>query len=124
MRLIQRLNPFHKIRELERVVAAQSDRMFRKEHASGVDMTSGRFTIEANEELTGTKKWDTLDEMENDPHIKGALQAIVGPMMNATPEIKAASEDAQDIEIAEFCAANLLRETNDNYGREVWCQSS
>ncbi len=93
--------------------------------ASGVEIGSlGSFEYEYNQLLKGTKRWATLDEMESDPHIKGALRANTLPLQRATWRYSPASDKPRDKEVAAFCDANLLRISSDQFGREYWCQTS
>jgi len=104
-----------------RISAAQN----RNGVASGVPMGSrGEFDYEFNELLTGTKGVATLELMEADPHIKGALRSNMLPLLSADWEYKAASDKPRDKEVAEFCNANLLRRNSDQFGCEFWCQTS
>jgi len=91
--------------------------------ASGVKNTQGKFGYEKTKELIGTEKWLTLDKMENDPHVSGALRVNTLSLVQADWEIKPASDDARDVEIAEFCSANLLRRSSDRFGMEYWLQT-
>ena len=95
-----------------------------KQFASGVDLNWGKYGYEARTELTGTKKWDTLDAMEADPHIKGALRSSAMPLVNAEWRYEAASDKRKDKDAADLCNANLLRLPTDRYGYEFWVQSS
>lgn len=95
-----------------------------KARASGVPINFGGFEYEKNVALKLTKRWETLDQMENDAHVKGALQGIMLPLLQAQWSVIPASSDARDAEIAEFVSANLLREGGDTYGSDYWCQTS
>ncbi len=88
--------------------------------SSGVPMTWGDYQTEFNNSLKGAKRWKTLDKMEADPHVKGALRTNTLPMITAEWEIQPATDDPRDVEIAEFCEANLLRTSGDTYGRDYW----
>jgi len=90
---------------------------------SGVAITYGKFSTELNDELNGSGKWDLLERLALDPHVKGALRSIALPLINADWEIEPASDDARDEEIAEFVSANLLRQGGDKYGSEFYLQT-
>lgn len=96
----------------------------RQSMMSGVDFMGGgeggSFEYESNAKLKGAEKWKTLRSMESDAHVTGALRSIVLPLQSASWEFKPASDKARDVEIAEFVAANLLREPSDKFGREYW----
>lgn len=110
-----------KIRSLS-LEASSAKRTLRE--ASGVPITWGEFDYELNEAFRGTTKWTTLAKMTSDPHVKGALRVNTLPLINAKWEIKPATEDARDVEIADFVAANLLRKASEKYGREYWTETS
>ena len=97
---------------------------FNKADGSGVDMTFGRFEYETNANLRGSKKWETLEKMESDAHVKAQLRHVILPLQAADWSFVAASDDPKDEEIRDFCSANLLRESNDLFGREYWIQTS
>jgi len=88
--------------------------------SSGAEITFGKFDREFTSAMKGSKKWDTLDKMQADPHVKGGIDGAVLPLLTAQWDITPASDDPRDIEIAEFCAANLLRRSGDSYGKEYW----
>ncbi len=92
--------------------------------ASGVPITWGEFDYELNEAFRGRDKWVTLAKMTSDPHVKGALRVNTLPLVNAKWEIKPASEDERDLEIADFVSAVLLRKPTEKYGREYWTETS
>lgn len=92
--------------------------------ASGVDVVNGQYRYDVAEQLRGKAKWDTLAKMETDAHVAGAIGGVFDPLLGAKWEVKPASEEPRDVEIAEFVAANLLRVQGEKYGREYWCQSS
>jgi hypothetical protein len=93
--------------------------------ASGVAIEGlGRFTYEKTGEIGGSERWDTLDRMENDPHIKGSLRSVTLPLTNGEWKLEPASDRAVDVEARDLVAANLLREVNDRYGREYWVTQS
>lgn len=91
--------------------------------ASGVEINFGRFDYEDNEFLNGAAKWTTLDRMEADPAVKGALMARALPLQNAEWDIQAASDDPRDQEIADFVSANLLRKQTEQFGRQFWTET-
>lgn len=103
---------------------AGANTRLRMARASGVKNTMGRFDIELNSELKGDRRWDTLQRMETDPHVKGALRLSILPLIKADWSFTPASDDPRDIEIAHFLDAALLRKTNEHFGREVWTQTS
>jgi len=92
--------------------------------ASGVDLGYGEFQYDTNAALHGADKHAIYDRMETDPHIKGVLLDRALPLITAEWEIKPASDKPKDLEIAEFCAANLLRQPSERFGREYWIQTS
>jgi hypothetical protein len=87
-------------------------------------MRWGDFEYEQNTKLRGAAKFDLLDKMEADPHVKGVLMDKALPLLTAEWEIKPASDSAKDEDVAEFCAANLLRTTSEKYGRDYWIGTS
>lgn len=91
---------------------------------SGVDVVNGQYRYDVAEQLRGKAKWDTLAKMETDAHVAGAIGGVFDPLLGAKWEVKPASDDPKDKDIAEFVAANLLRVQGEKYGREYWCQSS
>ncbi len=95
----------------------------KKSKASGVKIAMGRFGYEDNDELKGKQRFVTLRNMTTDAHVKGTLRFNSLPLVNAKWEIKPASDDPRDIEIAEFCAANLLRQSSKKYGKKYWCKT-
>lgn len=98
-------------------------KLFNTGHTSGVDILSGQFNVEYNRNMRGAKKWETLEKMESDPHVKSGLNIKMLPLLAADWEIVPASDEPRDIEIAEFVAANLLRRSGEKYGREYWTQT-
>ena len=90
---------------------------------SGVAISFNQFSTELNAELTGKGKWDLLERLALDPHVKDALRSITLPLVNADWEIEPASDDPRDEEIAEFVSANLLRKGGDKYGPEYYLQT-
>jgi hypothetical protein len=114
------------VREMTDLMLAQRNKAMG--HSSGVPQTVGgignQFTYEENTKLRGSTKWATLDEMENDPHVKGSLRTNTTTLLGAMWDIQAASEDPRDELIRDFVASNLLRESNDNFGREYWVSTS
>ncbi len=91
---------------------------------SGVAISFNQFSIELNAELKGPGKWDLLERLALDPHVKGALRGITLPLTNAEWEIEPASDKPRDVEVAEFVSANLLRKGGDQYGPEFYLQTS
>lgn len=114
-----------KVGELEsQVKAFQVRQRFNKAgHSSGVDIRSGQFEYEDNDALIGSDKWDAFAKMANDPHVTAALRNAKLPLLNAIWEVEPASDDARDVEIAEFCEANILRRSTERFGREFWCRT-
>lgn len=98
------------------------DRAYR--FGSGVPMQGGRFTYEQNTSLRGKTRWETLERMEQDPHIKGALQVNSLALINAEWDFQPASDDPRDMEIRDFVAANILRKSTEKFGPEFWVQTS
>ena len=92
--------------------------------SAGTDITYGRFDYDSNRALHGADKYTIFDKMEADPHVKGLLLDKALPLLTAEWEVKAASDKPKDIEVAEFCAANLLRKPSDQFGREYWLETS
>jgi len=92
--------------------------------AAGVDVTMGRFTYEAAPNFRDSKKFVTLDNMENDPHVKDILDAAILPLLTGKWEVTPASDSPKDIEVAEFVAAVLLGVPSDRYGFDYYCQTS
>lgn len=92
--------------------------------ASGVEISWGQFEREKNDALRGSARHDTIEKMLSDPHVQQALRVSTLPLVNAEWSVKPASDDARDVEIAEFVSANLLRTTSDRYGRDFWAQTS
>jgi len=91
--------------------------------ASGVELGYGTFEYDTNTALQGVAKHAIFDQMEADPHVKGVLLDRALPLLTAEWEIKAASDKPKDVEIAEFCSANLLRTPHDKYGQEYWIET-
>lgn len=91
---------------------------------SGATLNYGKFEYEANPLLKGPKLFKTLDVMENDPHVKGSLRSNALPLITGQWEIKPATDDPKDIEIAELVEANLLRTSGETYGRDYWSGTS
>lgn len=85
---------------------------------SGVEILSGKFDYEANTNLKGADKWDTLDKMMTDPHVVAVYNSIVLPLIQAEWTVQPGGETSRDEEIAEFVAANLYQDFTKNYGRE------
>lgn len=106
---------------------AERERKFPRRNkpiASGVEMGWGDYEYEFNTQLQGAKRFETLEKMEADPHVKSSLMNSALPLLTAEWEITPASDDERDIEIAEFCEANLLRKSSDRFGRDYWLQTS
>lgn len=120
-RLMSRLGlaPASQMAALQREVVR-----LRQARSSGVEMNWRSFDYEDTAALKGSKKWDTLNKMENDPHVKGALRVNILPLLTAEWEIRPASDEPKDEEVAEFVSANLLRTTGDKYGTDYWTQTS
>ena len=119
------LAPSSEVKNLAAKVDGMRARDARKKgQSAGAPYSMGRFAYEANQALTGSAKWDTLDKMENDPAIKAVLRTNTMPLLNAEWEVQPASEDDRDVEIAEFVGANYLNQSNDRFGREYWCSTS
>ena len=106
------------------VASLESRSRFNKPTSAGTAMSYGSFEYEQNAALTGSDKWDTYGKMVTDPHVKASLRQSTLPLVKAEWEIQPASDDARDVEIAEFCAANLLRQSSDKFGRDYWVQTS
>ena len=113
-----------RISELENQLATASIRSRMKPTASGVPMTYGGFDYEQTTALQGTEKWDTLDKMETDPHVKGSLRTSTLPLLTAEWTVQPASDSAKDQDVAEFVAAVLLRQPSDKYGPDYWTKTS
>ena len=92
--------------------------------SSGVPMSFGKFEKDQNTALRGAGKFTVFDKMEADPHIKGSLIDKALPLLTAEWEIKPASDEGRDEEIAEFVSANLLRSGGDRFGKDYWIQTS
>lgn len=90
---------------------------------SGVPITYNQYQYEQNQKLRGSGRWDIYHQLANDPHTLGALRSITLPLVNADWEIQAASDDARDVEIAEFVSANLLRKGGEMFGPEYYLQT-
>lgn len=104
---------------------SQVDRLLAdKAQASGVPMSFGQFQIENNKALSTSKKYEIFEDMESDPHVKGALRANQLPLINAEWQIQAASDKPRDVEIAEFVGANLMRQPSERFGREYWSKTT
>lgn len=84
----------------------------------------GRFTHESNTEWRPNRMWATTEKMEHDPHVIGGLRANWMPLLNASWDVIPATDKPKDVDIAEFCAANLLRKNSDKYGRDLWVKTS
>lgn len=91
--------------------------------SSGVDQSWGQFAYEQNSKLRGVERFDIFEKMGYDPHIAAALRLNRMPLQNAEITFEPASDKPQDKEIAEFCAANLLRESTDRFGKDHWVQT-
>lgn len=96
----------------------------RADLGSGVSINYGQFRYDPNDTLHGAEKWVIFEKMLTDPRVKAAIRANTLPLLNAKWKVVPASDSPRDQEIADFVAANLYRQTNDNFGREYWCQSS
>lgn len=101
-----------------RLAASQKDR------ASGVRFNHGKFDYEANIALKGPGRWATYSSMMADAHIKGSFRQMTLPLVAADWKFEPASPDQKDVEVAEFCNANLLRIAGPKYGREYFSQTS
>jgi len=112
------------VTSLQSEVEGLKARMRMRPAASGVAIQYGQFDYEYAEALKGNARWDVYDKMEADPLIKEGLDSVVLPLCTGKWEIQAASDKAIDKEIAEFVAANLLRQASDRYGREYFLQTS
>ena len=108
----------------QQVASLETRSRFGKERSAGTAMTYGSFEYEQNRLLRGDERWDTLAKMVTDPHVKGAVVQKTAPLVRADWEIKPASEDDRNVEIAEFCSANLLRQSTERFGKEYWVQTS
>ncbi len=93
---------------------------FGKSESSGVKRSGDQFDYEFNSNLKGKQRLLTFDKMLADPHVAGAMLNITLPLRNAEWEMQPASKDDRDVEIAEFCAANLLQQSSDRYGPEFY----
>ena len=120
------LAPAADVEEIRQSLAVMTDRnrMLGARLASGVPMSFHAFTYEMNARLKGALRWDVYDQMVSDPAVKQALRCNTLPLINGRWEIKPATDEPRDIEIAEFVAANLLRQSTKAYGREYWCETS
>ena len=107
-----------------RLAFRSNDGKKEQEIASGVETSYGKFRYESNQKLLPPAVWDTLEQMEADPHIKGSLRTNSLPLLGAQWEIEAASDKPEDQKVAQFVAANLLCDENDEFGREYWVRSS
>ena len=92
--------------------------------ASGAKLGYGEFQYDPNRVLHGADKYKIFDKMESDPHVKGVLIDKALPLLTAEWEVTPASDKPKDIEVAEFVAANLLRQPSDKFGRDYWLQTS
>src|SRR5439155_121081 len=92
--------------------------------ASGVPITWGAYHYELTKALQGRQRWEVLDRMEADSHVKGTMRDNTLPLLTAKWDVKAASSSARDTDAAEFVSANLLRAGGDTYGEDYYCQTS
>lgn len=76
---------------------------------SGSPMWGGVLgSVDYNERLNGPEAYDEYDKMRrSDGQVAGALRVLKLPLLNADWHIEAASDQAQDREIAEFIEGNL-----------------
>ena len=115
-----------KLTETSQLAAAATREVLRLRtaHASGVKISGGAYGYELNPDLRGGLRWAKLEEMQHDPHIKGALRFNTLPLLTAEWNVVPASDKSRDIEIAEFVSANLLCESSDRFGRDFWMANS
>lgn len=92
--------------------------------SSGVELRFGEFEYERNKKLRGDLRWEVLDDMESDAHVKGALRVSTLPLRNATWEIIPASEEPRDVQAKNLCHTNLLREVTEDFGRRFYIATS
>src|SRR5206468_1013722 len=92
--------------------------------ASGVPITGGAYHYELTKALQGRQRWEVLDRMEADSHVKGTIRDNTLPLLTAKWDVKPASSSARDTDAAEFVSANLLRAGGDTYGEDYYCQTS
>lgn len=91
--------------------------------SSGAEVIHGHYEYEYLDQFRGEAKWDTIQEMEADAHVKGAYREATLPLLTAEWEYQPASDSARDKEIAEFCNAVLLGIGSDRYGPEYFTQT-
>ncbi len=119
-------------RELQAQIAHLQERQVRFPRrntpvASGVEMGWGDFETDYNTKFNGAQRFGILDRMEADPHVKGVLLEKALPLLTAEWEIKPASDSNEDARVAAFCAANLLRQSSEDFpefGRDYWIGTS
>lgn len=132
---LEKLFRSSRVADLEARLAAEraaSDRMAvrlavtqaKMRAASGVAMSGGQFTYEANTKLRGKDRYDVFRKMECDPRIAAALQGARLPLILADWKFEPAGKSAKDEDVAEFCNSVLLHVPSDKYGREYWTLTS
>lgn len=90
--------------EIGRIRAAEIPQPRRERGASGTILQDGLLVqAEYNNDLRGQAAIRIFDRMRrSDASVREALQHIVAPIRNATWEIEAASDEPEDLEVAEF----------------------
>lgn len=59
------------------------------------------------------RRWTTTENMRADPAVTAALAALTYPLLGATFTVEAASDDPEDVRLAEFVEAGLANMTTD-----------
>lgn len=59
------------------------------------------------------RRWTTTENMRADPAVTAALAALTYPLLGATFTVEAASDDPEDVRLAEFVEAGLATMTTD-----------
>lgn len=91
---------------------------------SGTQIIDGRMFDEDTNVIfqdleTGIDEYRQMKRI--DPVIRGVLNALKQPILRATPTIKPASEDNEDLEIAKEIESNLFE--NDHFTYEQWLKN-
>jgi hypothetical protein len=90
------------------------------EHGSGLEVVSGFPRVDYLDDLDFPNYLKEFKEVANDPQVAKELFSNTFPVIAADWSVEPASDDPRDVEIAEFCSANLLNQGGDTYGRDYW----
>jgi hypothetical protein len=122
-RLADALRPFVPPVVMRLAAPAKQPRIGQGEVGSGLSVSGGIPDVDYVEDLSYPEFLEAYRKMANDPAVARELRAVRFPTIAADWDVEPASDDRLDVQVAEFCAANLYQQEGDFYGRDFWCRT-